>query len=55
MKAGTLVGFRGSVGLVLSRVKKKAAHPSDVWVKWNDEPKPVWENSLFLEVQSERR
>jgi len=55
MKAGTLVQFRGSIGLVLSKVKKPAAHPSDVWVKWNNEPTPVWENSKLLEVLSENR
>ena len=55
MKAGTLVTFRGSVGLVLNKVKKPAAHPSDVWVKWNDEPEPVWENGLLLEVQNGSR
>ena len=55
MKAGTLVTFRRSIGLVLSKVKKPAAHPSDVWVKWNNEPEPVWENGKLLEVLNESR
>ena len=55
MKVGTLVRFRGSIGLVIGKVEKKAAHPSDVWVQWNDESAPVWESGLRLEVVNASR
>lgn len=50
MKTGTLVTFRGSVGIVLGKVKKRGACPTDVWVKWADETDFKWENSMLLEV-----
>lgn len=50
MKVGDLVAFRGSIGLVMGKVKHKAARPSDVWVKWTNKHKPVWEHGLLLEV-----
>ena len=56
LKAGTLVSWRGSVGLVMGPVLKgRAAGPSDVWVKWTDEPEPKWECGLRLEVLSASR
>ena len=55
LKAGTLVGWRGSVGLVMGGVKKSYAHPSDVWVKWTDETDLKWENGMLLEVLSASR
>ena len=56
LKVGTLVSWRGSVGLVMGPVLKgRAAGPSDVWVKWTDEPEPKWECGLRLEVLSASR
>ena len=55
LKAGTLVGWRGSVGIILGKVEKSAAHPTDVWVKWTDETDLKWENGMLLEVLSECR
>tara|TARA_A100001011_G_C13956645_1_gene693493 strand:- start:1 stop:168 length:168 start_codon:yes stop_codon:yes gene_type:complete len=50
MNVGDLVRFRGSIGLVVGKVEKRAAHPSDVWVKWTNEDEPVWENGLLLKI-----
>ena len=55
LKAGTLVGWRGSVGIILGKVKKRGACPTDVWVKWTDEADLKWENSMLLEVLSASR
>ena len=55
LKAGTLVGWRGSVGLVMGPCKKRWAKPADVWGMWTDEPKPKIESGLLLEVLSASR
>ena len=55
LKTGTLVRWRGSVGLVWGPCKKRWAKDDDVWVIWADEPKPKIESSRFLEVLSEGR
>jgi hypothetical protein len=55
IKVGTLVAFRGSVGLVMGACKKRWAKPADVWVMWTDEPKPKIESGLLLEVLSASR
>ena len=52
LQVGELVSFRGSVGLVVGKVEKRGACPTDVWVKWVDETKLKWENSMLLEVLS---
>ena len=53
LKTGTLVEFRGSIGLVLGKVEKNGACPTDVWVKWTDETDLKWENSVLLKVLNE--
>ena len=55
LKTGTLVAFRGSVGLVMGACKKRWAKPADVWVMWTDERKPKIECGLRLEVLSASR
>ena len=55
LKAGTLVRFRGSIGLVMGNVESRSADRWDVWVKWTDEPKERWERANLLEVLSESR
>lgn len=55
LETGTLVGWRGSIGIVLGKVEKRGACPTDVWVKWTDETDLKWENSILLEVLSERQ
>ena len=55
MKAGTLVSWRGSVGLVMGPCKKRWAKPADVWVMWTDERMPKIECGLRLEVLSASR
>ena len=55
LNAGTLVGMRGSVGIVLGKVEERGACPTDVWVKWTEETDRTWENSLLLEVLSASR
>jgi len=50
IKAGSLVRFRGSVGLVMGACKKRWAKPADVWVMWTDETKPKIESGMLLEV-----
>ena len=55
MKAGTLVAFRGSVGLVMGPCKRRWAKPADVWVMWTDEHKHKIECGLRLEVLNESR
>ena len=55
LKAGTLVGWRGSVGIILGKVEKSGACPTDVWVKWTDETDLKWENGMLLEVLSASR
>ena len=54
-KAGTLVRWRGSVGLVMGACKKRWAKDDDVWVMWTDEHKPKIECGLRLEVISASR
>ncbi len=49
MQIGDLVTFRGSIGIVLSKVKKRGACPTDVWVQWADETELKWENGMLLE------
>ena len=55
LKAGTLVGRKGDVGLVVGKVTNIGAKTGDVWVKWNNDLKPEWECGAALEVLSERR
>ena len=55
LKAGTLVGWRGSIGLVMGACKKRWAKDDDVWVLWNDESKPKIESCRFLEVLNASR
>ena len=58
LKAGTLVGWRGSVGIVIGAVdfrEKRWAKDDDVWVMWTDEPKPKIESCRFLEVLNASR
>ena len=55
LKVGTLVSWRGSVGLVMGACKKRWAKPADVWVMWTDEHKPKIECGLRLEVLSASR
>ena len=55
MKTGTLVAFRGSVGLVMGPCKKRWAKPADVWVMWTDEREPKIESGLLLEVLNASR
>ena len=55
LKTGTLVSWRGSVGLVMGPCKKRWAKDDDVYVKWTDEPKLKIESSRFLEVLSASR
>ena len=55
LKAGTLVGWRGSVGIILGKVEKIGECPTDVWVKWTDETDLKWENGMLLEVLNESR
>ena len=55
LEAGTLVRWRGSVGLVMGPCKKRWAKDDDVWVMWNDEPKPKIESSRLLVVLNESR
>ena len=55
LKAGTLVGRKGDVGLVVGKVTNIGAKTGDVWVKWNNDLKSAWECGAALEVISERR
>ena len=55
LKVGTLVGWRGSVGLVIGPCKKRWAKPADVWVKWTDKTKPAIEAGRLLEVLNASR
>ena len=55
IKAGSLVRFRGSVGIVVGPCKKRWAKPADVWIMWTDERKPKIESGLLLEVLSASR
>ena len=55
LKTGTLVRFRGSVGLVMGPCKKRWAKDDDVYVKWTDESKLKIESSRFLEVLNASR
>ena len=58
LKAGTLVSWRGSVGLVMGAVdfrERRWAKDDDVWVIWTNETKPKIESSRFLEVLNESR
>ena len=55
LKAGTLVGWRGSIGLVRGPCKKRWAKDDDVWVVWTNESKPKIESSRFLEVLNASR
>ena len=55
LETGTLVSWRGSVGLVMGACKKRWAKDDDVYVKWTDEPKPKIESSRFLEVLNASR
>ena len=55
MRAGDLVRWRGSVGLVMGPCKKRWAKPADVWVMWTDERKPKIECGLLLEVLNASR
>ena len=55
LKTGTLVSWRGSVGLVMGPCKKRWAKDDDVYVKWTDESKLKIESSRFLEVLNASR
>ena len=55
LKVGTLVSWRGSVGLVMGACKKRWAKDDDVWVMWTAEPKPKIESSRCLEVLTASR
>ena len=55
LQVGELVSFWGAVGLVVNKVEKRGACPTDVWVKWVDETDLKWENGMLLEVLSESR
>jgi len=55
LKAGTLVGWRGSVGLVIGPCKKRWAATDDVWVKWTDKTKPAIEAGRLLVVLNASR
>jgi len=55
LKTGTLVTWRGSIGLVMGACKKRWAKPADVWVMWTDESKPRVECGLRLEVLNASR
>ena len=55
MRAGDLVKYKGSVGIVIGPCKKRWAKHADVWVMWTDEPKPKIESGLLLEVLSASR
>ena len=50
LKVGTLVSWRGSVGLVMGPCKKRWAKDDDVYVKWTDESKQNIETIRFLDV-----
>lgn len=49
MQVGTLVTFRGSVGIVLGACTKYQCK-TDVWVQWNNEQRPKVESSYRLNV-----
>ena len=55
LERGTLVSWRGSVGLVMGACKKRWAKDDDVWVMWTDEPKPKIESRRLLVVLNESR
>ena len=55
LKTGTLVSWRGSVGLVMGPCKKRWAKDDDVYVKWTDESKLKIESGRFLEVLNASR
>lgn len=55
IKAGTLVRFKGSVGLVWGPCKKRWAKDDDVWVMWTNESTPTIESGRLLEVLSASR
>ena len=58
LETGTLVRWRGSIGLVMGAVdfrEKRWAKDDDVWVLWNDESKPKIESCRFLEVLNASR
>ena len=55
LETGTLVRWRGSVGLVMGACKKRWAKDDDVYVKWNDEPNVKIESSRLLVVLNESR
>ena len=55
IKVGTLVRWRGSIGLVMGACKKRWAKDDDVYVKWTDESKLKIESSRFLEVLNASR
>ena len=55
LEAGTLVKWRGSVGLVMGPCKKRWAKDDDVWVMWHNESEPKIEQCRFLEVLNESR
>ena len=55
LKTGTLVSWRGSVGLVVGKVTNIGAKTGDIWVKWSDDPKPRWHSGAALEVLNASR
>lgn len=55
LKTGTLVAWKGDVGIVMGKVTSIGAKTGDVWVSWNGDLKPRWEHGPWLEVISESR
>ena len=56
MKVGDLVGWKGDIGIVVSKVTNIGAKTGDVWVWWaKDKLKLRWEHGPFLEVLNEAR
>ena len=55
IKAGSLVRYKGSVGVVIGTCKKRWAEPADVWVLWAGDPKPKIENGDIMELVNASR
>ena len=56
LKDGTLVGWKGDIGIVVGKVKNIGAKTGDVWVWWaKDNLKLRWEHGPLLELISASR
>jgi hypothetical protein len=55
VKAGDLVKYDGSIGIVLGPCTKRWAEPADVWVLWPHKDKPVIESGDFMELVNASR